>query len=823
MPQLVNKRRSRLAVLVVSALVASMLAVTGASPVVAAPQEADAQATWTACLGPALESRDFSDVGMDSVHYDDINCLAYYGITTGMTADTYDPRGHVTRWQMALFLTRAAKAAGIDLGDAMDMGFTDIGTAGADAVMAINTLASKEIMPGRTATSFDPQDLVTRADMALHIFRFLDLALDSVLIDMLPNSAEGNTDGVGKIEHSDFDGDGIGIRVDDYFGDVRRTLPAHMDDIIGAVYELGVTISKNNMVGESGVFDPQGNVTRAQMASFIMRAMNHTNLRPAGLTAQQTGGGAGGETQVSVRDADFAPISGQRIEVMSSSYADDAFDRSGRCIERFTNDFHSSFRGFGRCEIDLGDPQTDADGNVTMMPGSSSGPTFACSAKGTAPRSATRGVQSIQTYTVEAAGVTDLEAKYRLWAWTGDIGDEIGASTELVEVGSSNARSERRAAVAAVFSGGTRYEVKMGQTLTYTIQLVDVNGDPVGPNPGADHSYTVRTQTRTGGTATTITSPAAFALTDGLGGASGGAIVSDVPQTMVPNSNGLITITVRVPDPNPGPNSITANDDDARQVAVRVVNAARNTLPLVDLTGGNYLDRGTEPGDYQVGIDASGEVFSDDDSAATTVRAVSVAGWRLYIPGGTNRNSIHVTVLDQYGNLYTGTGLTATATPAGGTAVTAPVSRGTATISYDGPAASGASVVGSIGAGTRSAADVTVQWASRGMDASGGAADNVVVLDAASSEILVTGPVAYRFGDDDTFIVGSDIIGVGGTATLTRVQFQEVLKIAADSTDPRIQQGTTARLDWSGHNFNRPNDGATWTLSGLTCRNLRYG
>ena len=58
-----------------------------------------------------------------------INCLAYYEITTGKTDDTFDPNGSVTRSQMALFLARAADAAGIDLGDAMDMGFTDIGDA----------------------------------------------------------------------------------------------------------------------------------------------------------------------------------------------------------------------------------------------------------------------------------------------------------------------------------------------------------------------------------------------------------------------------------------------------------------------------------------------------------------------------------------------------------------------------------------------------------------------------------------------------------------------------------------------------------------------
>ena len=37
-----------------------------------------------------------------------INCLAYYGISAGRTADTFDPNSNVTRSQMALFLYAAA-------------------------------------------------------------------------------------------------------------------------------------------------------------------------------------------------------------------------------------------------------------------------------------------------------------------------------------------------------------------------------------------------------------------------------------------------------------------------------------------------------------------------------------------------------------------------------------------------------------------------------------------------------------------------------------------------------------------------------------------
>ena len=58
----------------------------------------------------------FRDVSADNVHRDGIGRLVTAGITTGTSATTYDPRGLVSRAQMASFLTRAA---GVLLGDGL--------------------------------------------------------------------------------------------------------------------------------------------------------------------------------------------------------------------------------------------------------------------------------------------------------------------------------------------------------------------------------------------------------------------------------------------------------------------------------------------------------------------------------------------------------------------------------------------------------------------------------------------------------------------------------------------------------------------------------
>ncbi len=768
-------------------------------------------------------------MSMDSDHYDNINCLAYYGITTGKTADTYDPQSSVTRSQMALFLTRAAKVAGIGLGDAMDMGFTDLGMTGADRVAAINVLAAKGIMPGRTATTFDPEGVVSRADMAQHLFTLLDLALDSVVIDQLPDSVEGNNDGVGRIELNATNG--VGERPDDYFGDVRRTQPVHIADMINAVYELGITTGTNGMTGDSGTFEPDKPVTRAQMASFIMRTMNHTNLRPAGVTAQQTSD----DTQVSVRDASFAPVPLARVEVTQSAYASDAFDSSGRCIDRFVSAFDPSLDD---CTIDIGDAETDAEGNAMLKPGSSAATPISCAATGAAPVGVTAG----GTYSVETPGSTNPDAASGLWAWTGGFGDSIDESTERFEVVPAHSKTRQSTAVAAVVSGGTSFTVKMGQTLTYTIQLVDRNGKPVGPNPGADHSYTVTTVTATGATANTLTTAEATSVPATPAGVTGGTVVSNIPQTRQPDNSGKITITVRVPDPNPAPiftptGGTEQNNAAPVQVAVRVQRGAGNMLPLVDSTKDTGTSYRADADSPVTAVDVSGETFDDDNSIAASLSVSPGTRWRLLSPVG-NRNNIVATVLDQYGNPFRGTGLTATATPSTRSAlasdeqtVATTVIGGTARISYSNGQVTPAAITEtvSVSDGTRSDSG-TVYWAAlaTALTDDDGTDVNLLLADASTRHLVVNSgnadpavPRAYPFGDDDTFTVD-------GTP-LTLAQFLEVLKVGSDSKDSRIGFNVTTggtlqqtMLTWSGYNYNRPRDGATWMLTGLTCSKPTY-
>ena len=501
MPQLVKKRCSGWAVLAVGALVASILAV-GVAPAAAVERHADQQSTWKACLGPALAATDFTDVSMDSVHYDNIKCLAYYEITKGKTPELFAPNDNVTRSQMALFLARAADAAGIDLGEAVDQNYVDVNADDTERVNAINLLVTAGIMDGYTNSSFDPSssthfapaEYVTRWEMARFLFAFLDHALVSVLVDQLPDSLEGNTDGVGGIELNDHDEDGVGEPVDDYFRDAQRQTPAHIAAEIAAIYELGVTTGTNGMVGEAGEFEPNSLVTRAQMASFIMRAMAHTNLRPEGLTAQHTPT----QTQVSVRSADFVPIVDERVEVFFSNFADHAFDRSGECDLTFVGDYAPSFLP---CEMDRGDELTNDFGNVTYPFGTQLSNTLSivCSQ---AP--ATDGTAGSYTLTVDAPSSI---AQFAAWAWRGELYDDVDSGTDLVEVEPANATTSGAEATHAVVSGGPaklgagHEHIKMGEALIYNIQLssevLGPDGSPTGkyapatPSAGENYGFAV--------------------------------------------------------------------------------------------------------------------------------------------------------------------------------------------------------------------------------------------------------------------------------------------------------------------------------------------
>ena len=315
----------------------SMLLVASVMPAAAWDGEADDLPEYSACVGPALDSAGFRDVaGYSRETRDAVNCLAHYRITLGMSSLLYAPRVEVTRRQMALFLIRAARPAGIYVPDPTDQGFMDIADLPRQSRDAINQLAEIGITDGKTARTYAPEGVVTRQQMAKFLARFLELAQV----------------GVGGVDIEDVSPD------DELFEDIDN-LPRSIYRAITELYELGVVQGTSEPR-----FSPSQPVTRAQMALFITRALAHTNARPAGITLQPGDSTVFAESSteivVSVRDRHQRPVVDGSVDLFHASASEDPFDNNGRCEEdEVTPEF-----GDEPCEIDRGDEITDSDGNL---------------------------------------------------------------------------------------------------------------------------------------------------------------------------------------------------------------------------------------------------------------------------------------------------------------------------------------------------------------------------------------------------------------------------------------------------------------------------
>lgn len=326
-------RRSPLAVLALLSLVATLLALP-VTPAAAKNGEPDDLPLYTACVPSAIGTVDFSDVSGSSARQA-ISCMVHYGIMSGTSSTTFDPDDGVTREQMALILIRAAGPAGIDVPRARDQGFDDIGHLPRETRDSINQLAQLEITLGRTPTTYVPDRVVNRRQMAQFFTRFLDLA----------PVGEGGVD-VGSV-----------VPDDRVFTDIEQ-IPHDPFTAIRLIYELGVTQGTTPTT-----YSPNAPVTRGQMARFLSRMLAHTNARPAGITMQVEDTSVTADDTadlvVSLRDENHEPVVDASIDLFYVASSDEGFTSSGRCSSKAIIE-----AGNNRCVIDLGDETTDGDGNL---------------------------------------------------------------------------------------------------------------------------------------------------------------------------------------------------------------------------------------------------------------------------------------------------------------------------------------------------------------------------------------------------------------------------------------------------------------------------
>ena len=413
------RRRPWLAAAAVLGLVGSLLAVgVGAPPAGAVAGEADNEAVFSACVGAALESAGLADVE-GSFAEDAVNCVAHYGITRGRTETLYDPGAPVLRWQMALFLSRAAGPAGVVLPANPEVGFTDTASLFEGARTAIAQMADLGIMPGRSSTSFNPDTSVSRAEMAE--------MLDAFLVEAEEDSGLG----LGALGRNADQLSGVAPD-DEVFTDIDNVTRGQYS-AIRRTFELGVAKGTAD-----GRFNPGALVTRAQMAVFITRMLAHTLARPAGLTLQADVDDNPINLAVSVRSSDLQGMPDALVDVFSAAEPDDAFGADGRC----SADYVSEVGGNGLCEITTGDSVTGSFGDVEIS--------FE---------------QPTESRTV--------------WAWTGDVGDRYNnTETDASSVQIVYIKPGVKLRVTDDMEENST-ALQFGDRVTFTLQVVDEDDEPV--------------------------------------------------------------------------------------------------------------------------------------------------------------------------------------------------------------------------------------------------------------------------------------------------------------------------------------------------------
>ncbi len=345
-----NRFRRPIGVLAGLSLLASLLvAVPGPTKAQAGPAP-DYLATFEACPEDIIPSGDFTDVLSRHPNVGDIDCIAYYGITKGTSARgaplTYSPDDPVIREHMALFLVRLARLVGIDLPPPGSFTpFTDIANLSEDSQDAISQIYQLRITMGATTTTYAPARNVKRGEMALFLQR---------LMNLMEPVADGR-DAYGYIP-DDVD-DNIGrFDIESPYRDLNSALVEVSDAVIW-LYELGVGSGIS-----SSLYGPSRDMSRAAMAEFMAGILDHSTLRPQGVTVQvsPTRGLDNFEIvmMISLRDSSFAPIDDQPIDWFYSDDEDGGLDR-GECDEDLIEPSDAD------CVWDEDDDdETDQDGNI---------------------------------------------------------------------------------------------------------------------------------------------------------------------------------------------------------------------------------------------------------------------------------------------------------------------------------------------------------------------------------------------------------------------------------------------------------------------------
>lgn len=176
------------------------------------------------------DSTNFTDVKASAWYAEAVQYVADKGMMQGTDSKTFSPNDNTTRGQIVTVLYRLEQepAAGT-------AAFTDV-AAGQYYAKAVAWAADKDIVKGYTETTFAPNDNITREQIAAILFRYAEY-----------KGIATNTDG-NLTTFTD------AAKVSDWAEDAMK-------------WSVGCGL----LQGDNGALNPQGNATRAEIATMLMR------------------------------------------------------------------------------------------------------------------------------------------------------------------------------------------------------------------------------------------------------------------------------------------------------------------------------------------------------------------------------------------------------------------------------------------------------------------------------------------------------------------------------------------------------------------------
>jgi len=447
--------KKRLGVLTAIAVMCALVPALTASPASAAPSATLQTMADGADLSACPASASIPSAGFTDTTSTDVDCIKYYGITTGVTATTYEPASSVSRWEMALFLTRLADVSGITLGSGADQGFTDISGKSAAIQTAINQIKQLGVTTGKTATTYAPDDNVSREEMAMFIERLATATTAGPGGTSSATAASVATTYINYVTTATYSFTDIDA------GDV--TYEGH--NSIVELWHMGIT----DLGHYATAYRPAAAMTRAEMATFMTNFLAHTNARPTGLTLQATSYSDWGtmvagtdELHVSNRDANFDGIADTVVDVFgfqaTTTLNEAAFASTGACKDALEADASGTEE---LCLMENSDYVTDQSGNISIEAGD---------------------LSTDVSVNAEAESV-------QYWAWTAAIGTYYSSAQTSSTVTMTSKRdgdvmhwasSHPYANSASYTYDGTNsatcHEAKFGSDVTFTLQLKNATG-----------------------------------------------------------------------------------------------------------------------------------------------------------------------------------------------------------------------------------------------------------------------------------------------------------------------------------------------------------